>query len=35
MLSFLIGFLHSIIAFGLVSLYLYCSTEFVKPSSFT
>ena len=34
MLSFLIGLLHSITAFGLVSLYLYYSTEFVKPSSF-
>lgn len=35
MLSFLIGLLHTIVAFGLVSLYLYFCTEFVKPSSFT
>jgi DNA-directed RNA polymerase subunit RPC12/RpoP len=33
MLSFLIGLLHAIIVFGLVSLYLFYSTEFVKPSS--
>lgn len=34
MLSFLIGLLHSVTAFGLDSLYLYYSTKFVKPSSF-
>jgi len=34
-MAFLIGILHSVTSFALVSIYLYCNTEFVKPSSFT
>jgi hypothetical protein len=34
MLSFLIGLLHSITAFSLVSLYLYFNTKFMKATSF-
>lgn len=34
-MAFLIGILHSVTAFGLVSIYLYCNTQFVKPSPFT
>src|SRR5690606_13671771 len=33
-LAFLIGLLHAIVTFGLVSLYLFCTTIFVKPSSY-
>lgn len=33
-LSFLIGFLHAVTAFGLVSLYLYFNTKFIKATSF-
>jgi len=34
LLAFLIGFLHSLTAFGLVSVYIYCNTTFIKPSSY-
>jgi len=33
-MAFLIGFLHALTAFGLVSLYLYCNTKFIKATSF-
>ncbi len=33
-LAFLIGFLHFVVAFGLVSLYLYLNTEFIKARTF-
>jgi len=32
-LAFLIGILNAVTAFVLVSIYLYCNTVFVKPSS--
>lgn len=34
LLAFLIGFLHALTAFVLVSLYLYFHTKFIKASSF-
>lgn len=33
-MAFLIGFVHALSAFGLVSLYLYYTTKFSKAISF-
>ena len=33
-LAFLIGILHVVVTFGLVSLYLYLNTKFIKATSF-